>query len=82
MPYALTVKMPSFLENYVECIHLEYLEAADRVNNPDQGPQPHFASGFSTAEGQSGELKCCSNSAESGQLTLNSSLMFATLQAL
>jgi hypothetical protein len=70
------------MENNVECIHLQYLEAADRVKNPNLGPQPHYASGFSTAEGQSAEWKCCSFSAESGQLTLNSSLMFATLQAL
>jgi hypothetical protein len=31
MPYTLAVKQTRFMENNVECIHLQYLEAADRV---------------------------------------------------
>jgi hypothetical protein len=26
------------MKNNVQCIHLQYLEAADRVNNAEQGP--------------------------------------------
>jgi hypothetical protein len=72
---------PDSWENNVGWVHLQYVEEADRVKNPEHMPQPHCTSGFSIAEGQSGEWKCFSCSAESGQLTWNS-VMFTMLQAL